>query len=65
MHYTLSQLIEMARHSAPAAPLTVDQAHEIMRMHRECAAYRCPHKTAAFETLITAGRIAPDSPRRY
>jgi hypothetical protein len=65
MHYTLSQLIEMARHSVPATPLTVDQAHEIMRMHRECTAYRYPRKTAAFEALIAAGRIVPDSSRRY
>lgn len=65
MEFTLPQLIEMAGHAVPEAPLTTDQAHEIMRLHRECAAYYCPRKTAAFEALIAAGRIVPDSSRRY
>ncbi|MRH86191.1 hypothetical protein GFY24_01705 [Nocardia sp. SYP-A9097] len=65
MDYTLLELIEMAGHAAPTDPLTVDQAHETMRLHRECSAYHCPRKMAAFDVLIEAGRIVPDSGRRY
>ncbi|WP_306363124.1 hypothetical protein [Nocardia sp. CC227C] len=65
MDYTLSELLAMAAHSEPGTPFTVDQAHEAMRIHRECAVYHCPRKTAAFEALIEAGRIVPDSSRRY
>lgn len=65
MYFTLPELIAMAGHTAPEDPLTVDQAHEIMRLHRDCSAYHCPRKLAAFEALIAAGRIVPDSARRY
>ncbi|WP_067532120.1 hypothetical protein [Nocardia crassostreae] len=65
MTFTLSQLIEMAAHEGPDTPLTTEEAHEIMRLHRECAAYYCPRKTAAFEVLIESGRIVPDAARRH
>jgi hypothetical protein len=65
MQYSLSQLIEMASHRPPATELTVDSAHETMRIHRDCAAGSCPRKMAAFQTLVDAGRVVPDSSRRY
>lgn len=65
MDYTLPELLAMAGHSAPEVPFTVDQAHDAMRFHRECGAYYCPKKKAAFDALIAAGRIVPDSSRSY
>ncbi|PSR68617.1 hypothetical protein C8258_08910 [Nocardia sp. MDA0666] len=64
MNYSLLALIEMAAHTAPSTPLSVDSAHEIMRLHRECPAGRCPRKSAAFDSLAAAGRLVPDSGRR-
>lgn len=65
MEFTLTQLIEMTAHHAPAGTLTTREAHEIMRLHRECVAHGCPRKLAAFEMLIAAGRVVPDSSRRF
>lgn len=65
MVYTLSELLAMAGHSAPEAPFTVDQAHDAMRIHRECTVACCERKMAAFEILVDAGRIVPDSTRRH
>ncbi|WP_216896563.1 hypothetical protein [Nocardia alni] len=48
--------------SKPDRALTVAEAHLTMQMHRE---HSCARKRAAFETLITAGRITPDSSRLY
>ncbi|NEW42816.1 hypothetical protein GV793_28445 [Nocardia cyriacigeorgica] len=45
----------------PLAPLTVDDAHQAMRHHRE---HDCARKRAAFATLVATGRIRPDSSRR-
>lgn len=64
MHYSLLELIELAAHTAPSAPLSTDRAHEVMRLHRECPARECPRKAAAFRVLVAAGCIAPDSGRR-
>ncbi|MBF6287605.1 hypothetical protein [Nocardia cyriacigeorgica] len=46
----------------PLAPLTIDDAHQAMRHHRE---HDCARKRAAFTALVAAGRITPDSSRRY
>ncbi|TLF98861.1 hypothetical protein FEK35_25115 [Nocardia cyriacigeorgica] len=46
----------------PRAPLTLADAHQAMRHHRE---HDCARKRAAFATLIAAGRMTPDSSRRY
>ncbi len=48
--------------SKPDRALTVAEAHLTMQMHRE---HSCARKRAAFETLIAAGRIKPDSSRPY
>ncbi|MEV2218484.1 hypothetical protein AB0E01_01215 [Nocardia vinacea] len=36
-------------------------AHEQMRKHRACRIGRCVWKTAAYYTLVDAGRLAPQS----
>ncbi len=43
----------------------VDLAHEQMRVHRGCRIERCAWKAAAYHTLVSAGRLAPQamSPR--
>lgn len=40
-------------------------AHEQMRKHRECRIDRCGWKSAAYRTLVAAGRLVPQamSPR--
>lgn len=44
----------------PSPPLTLDDAHRAMRLHRE---HDCARKRAAFATLVAAGHITPDSAR--
>lgn len=45
---------------SPAASLTPDEAHSVMRLHRRCQADSCDHKRAAFRTLVSIGRVVPD-----
>lgn len=61
---SLLELLELADHATPANPLTLDQAHESMRVHRACPIDHCRRKALAFNTLIAAGRIVPDSSRQ-
>ncbi|MBF6097221.1 hypothetical protein IU438_06605 [Nocardia cyriacigeorgica] len=42
--------------------MSIDDAHRAMRHHRE---HDCARKRAAFTALVAAGRITPDSSRRY
>ncbi|WP_405160057.1 hypothetical protein OG203_26905 [Nocardia sp. NBC_01499] len=65
MDNTVLELLELADHATPAASLTIDQAHQSMRVHRACATDHCRRKALAFNTLIAAGRIVPDSSRRH
>ncbi|WP_054816883.1 hypothetical protein [Nocardia arizonensis] len=51
-------------HDAPAEPLTADEAHHEMQVHRTCRLDGCARKTAAFRTLIEAGRVTPDTGRQ-
>ncbi len=46
--------------STPERMLSVAEAHRTMQTHRE---HSCGRKRAAFETLVAAGHIAPDSSR--
>lgn len=39
----------------------VELAHEQMRLHCECRIERCAWKTAAYRTLVDAGRVVPQS----
>lgn len=41
----------------------VVRAHQVMQRHRACRVGSCPEKSAAFEMLVAAGRIVPDSCR--
>jgi len=49
----------LASCSAPAQPLTVDQAHRAMQIHLECAIDNCGCKRAAQSALVEAGRMHP------
>ncbi|MEU6561743.1 hypothetical protein [Nocardia nova] len=39
----------------------IELAHEQMRQHRNCRIQGCAWKAAAYQTLVHAGRIAPQS----
>lgn len=39
----------------------VELAHEQMRRHRDCRVNRCAWKAAAYQTLVAAGRLAPQT----
>ncbi|GAB2713031.1 hypothetical protein GCM10027089_41220 [Nocardia thraciensis] len=46
-------------HAHPDGPLTVPEAHRIMRQHIGCRADACPRKASAHSCLIRAGNIVP------
>ncbi|TLG03250.1 hypothetical protein FEK35_21650 [Nocardia cyriacigeorgica] len=50
---------------APDKPMPVLDAHLTMQRHRSCRVGECPRKSAAWMTLVEAGRIMPDSGRSY
>ncbi|MBH0779941.1 hypothetical protein [Nocardia bovistercoris] len=50
-------------HEAPDGALGVDEAHREMQVHRNCRLDGCARKATAFQTLIEAGRVVPDSGR--
>ncbi|GAB2709683.1 hypothetical protein GCM10027089_36460 [Nocardia thraciensis] len=52
-------------HEAPDGPLTVGEAHRITQQHRDCRLEDCPRKRTAWQTLVEAGKIKPDSGRNY
>ncbi|WP_280393266.1 hypothetical protein [Nocardia wallacei] len=52
-------------HSAPAQPLTVPNAHRVMQQHRSCLRADCPRKRAAWQTLVEAQHVTPDSGREF
>ncbi|MFC8044084.1 hypothetical protein [Nocardia sp. NPDC057353] len=54
---------EIWTHDAPAETFTADRAHREMQNHRDCLLNECARKAAAFQTLIEAGRVTPDSGR--
>ncbi|MBF6172911.1 hypothetical protein [Nocardia blacklockiae] len=39
----------------------VELAHELMRRHRQCRRGRCVWKSAAYQTLVLAGRLTPQT----
>lgn len=65
MEYTVETVLAASDHRTPSASQTLDQAHETMRLHRDCAVECCPRKAHAMRALIEAGRIVPDSARRH
>ncbi|SUA74787.1 Uncharacterised protein [Nocardia otitidiscaviarum] len=52
-------------HDAPDRPMGELEAQRTMQRHRSCRVGECPRKTAAWRTLVEAGRITPDSGRTY
>ncbi|MBF6176126.1 hypothetical protein [Nocardia blacklockiae] len=52
-------------HAAPPRPFTVDAAHRVTQQHRGCLRDECPRKRAAWQTLVEARRVTPDSGREF
>ncbi|RDI53896.1 hypothetical protein [Nocardia mexicana] len=50
-------------HEAPDRPMSVSDARHSMQRHRDCYREDCPRKRAAYQTLVDAGHIKPDSAR--
>ncbi|WP_369024056.1 hypothetical protein [Nocardia cyriacigeorgica] len=46
--------------SEPPPRMTVQRAHDVMRLYRRRTLEDCAEKRAAFRTLVAAGRIVPD-----
>ncbi|MET8774011.1 hypothetical protein ABZV58_03185 [Nocardia sp. NPDC004654] len=63
MDDAMRELLELNAHNALPTTPTVDLAHQIMRVHRECATDYCGRKDQALHALIAEGRIVPDSSR--
>lgn len=51
-------------HDAPDRRLGVPDAHREMQVHRHCRLDGCARKAAAFQVLIEAGRVVPDTARQ-
>ncbi|GAB2703507.1 hypothetical protein [Nocardia thraciensis] len=60
----LDGLLPLWVHTAPDGELNVVEAHKEMQRHCYCTVPDCPRKTAAFTTLVQAGKIKPDSSRQ-
>ncbi|MBL1079771.1 hypothetical protein JK358_35755 [Nocardia sp. 2] len=43
----------------------VVRAHQVMQRHRACRVGSCREKSAAFDLLVSLGRIVPDSHRTF
>ncbi|MEU5405098.1 hypothetical protein [Nocardia asteroides] len=52
-------------HSAPEKRFTLDQAHRMMQLHRECDRTICPRKMAAVNVLVGAGVMRLDRRAGY
>ncbi|MBF6394480.1 hypothetical protein IU438_01605 [Nocardia cyriacigeorgica] len=50
-------------HEEPDELLTIEAAQYIMQAHRECSRTECARKSAAWDTLVAAGRIVPGRAR--
>ncbi|MBB5916824.1 hypothetical protein BJY24_005736 [Nocardia transvalensis] len=50
-------------HDAPDTPPSVPEAHRDMQRHRLCAREDCPRKRIAYQVLVDAGHLTPDSGR--
>ncbi|WP_330232107.1 hypothetical protein OHA40_06230 [Nocardia sp. NBC_00508] len=59
--YQLVVLSDATAHQVPTLPFTIDQAHEVMRVHVACRARLCARKAAARQVLIDSGRMVPDT----
>lgn len=52
-------------HDAPDYPVTVAGAHRIMQQHRACDREDCLCKGIAYQVLVEARHIKPDTGRGY
>lgn len=52
-------------HEAPEHPMGVLEAQLAMQRHRECRKEDCRRKAAAWQTLVEARKIRPDTGRNY
>ncbi|WP_280481578.1 hypothetical protein [Nocardia cyriacigeorgica] len=50
-------------HEEPDELLTIEAAQYIMQAHRQCSRTECARKSAAWDTLVAAGRIVPSRAR--
>lgn len=50
-------------HDAPIHAPSVVGAHRIMQRHRDCDRAECPRKAVAYQVLVEAQHIRPDSGR--
>lgn len=50
-------------HEPPDRPLSVPEAHQAMRQHRDCLREECPRKNAAYLALVEVGHLTPDAGR--
>ncbi|MCX4095944.1 hypothetical protein [Nocardia sp. alder85J] len=64
MDYSLAELLAVAAHSTPIRPLNLERAHRVMQVHAGCGTDSCRNKRAAYEALVSAGHLVPDSSRR-
>jgi len=64
VEYSISDFVAVTAHSAPPRPLTLERAHRVMQVHSGCSARDCRNKRAAYEALVSAGHLVPDSSRR-
>ncbi len=65
MEYSLTDFVAVSAHSGPDRPLSLERAHRVMQVHSGCSTEDCPHKRAAYEMLVNAGHLVPDSSRRH
>ncbi|WP_216902106.1 hypothetical protein [Nocardia alni] len=65
MEYSIADLVAVTSHSAPNRPLSLERAHRVMQVHAGCSTEDCRHKRAAYETLVNAGHLVPDSSRSH
>ncbi|MFF0492702.1 hypothetical protein ACWDSJ_24170 [Nocardia sp. NPDC003482] len=64
MEYSITDFLALSTHSAPPGRLPVERAHRVMQMHTDCSTDNCPNKRAAYDALVRAGHLVPDSCRR-
>lgn len=50
-------------HDKPDHPLSLPEAHQAMQQHRACLREHCARKQAAWERLVEADHIVPDTGR--
>lgn len=50
-------------HTAPEEPFDIFEAHRAMREHKGCLREECARKQAAWDVLVAAHRIVPDTGR--